>query len=165
MRSKIEAILILKITLPIQPSFLPTTRVLFNAASSESYKCLKLCLEDVVLVFHKLLYLVWYYVVVENNLETHRQVCAASVHLGWDGNWNNHHICAVTLTFFKQSSDNSSSRAVVTFEVAPHQDRICPPGMKVVTYNGFTAYYWVGSLWRLSKYRVKRWTWCHSTNT
>lgn len=82
MRSKIEAILILKITLPIQPSFLPTTRVLFNAASSESYKCLKLCLEDVVLVFHKLLYLVWYYVVVENNLESHRQVCAASVHLG-----------------------------------------------------------------------------------
>ncbi len=40
--------------------------------------------------------------------------------------------------FLKQSSDNLFSRAVVSFEVAPHQDRICPHGMKVVTYGGFT---------------------------
>lgn len=30
--------------------------------------------------------------------------------------------------FHKQSSDNSFSWAVVTFEVAPHQERICPQG-------------------------------------
>ena len=102
---------------------------------------------------------------VENNWEIHGQVCAASVHLGWDGNWNSRRIWAVTLTFLKQSSDKSFSRAVVTFEVAPHQERICPHGMKVVIYNGFTAYYWAGSQWHLSKYRRRRWTWCNSTRT
>lgn len=29
----------------------------------------------------------------------------------------------------------------------------------------FTAYYWAGSQWHLSKYRVRRWTWCNSTST
>lgn len=70
----------------------------------------------------------------EKQFEIHSQVCAASVHLGWDGNWNSRNIWAVTLMFLKQSSDNSFSWAVVTFEVAPHQERICPHRMKVVTW-------------------------------
>lgn len=102
---------------------------------------------------------------VQNNLEIYSQVCAASFHLSWDGNWNSQHIWAVILMFLKQSSDNSFSWAVVTFEVAPHQETMCPHGMKVVIYSGFTAYYWARSQWRLSKHRVRRWTWCSSTST
>lgn len=60
----------------------------------------------------------------------------ASVHLGLDGNWKQaaHTACHsyVPLT----CTDNSFSWAVVTFEVAPHQAPMCPPGTKVVIYSG-----------------------------
>lgn len=61
-------------------------------------------------------------------------MCAASVHLGWDGNWSSHNIWAVSLMLLTQSSDNSFSWPVVTTEVAPHQKSICPHRMKVVTW-------------------------------
>ena len=88
-----------------------------------------------------------------------------SVHLDWDAKWNRRHTWAVTLVFQKRSGDKSFSRAVFTSDVASHQERICPYGMKVVIYNGLTAYYWAGSQRHLSKYRLRRWTWCNSTST
>lgn len=69
------------------------------------------------------------------------------------------------LCYVQQSSDNSFSQAVVTFEVDHHQERMCPHGMKVVMYNDFTPYYWAGSQWQLSKHRVRRRTWCNSVRT
>lgn len=154
---KCRSNIILKIILPIHPAFTNHWGS-FNAACSELQN-LEVCLKDVMPVFHSYYY-IWCYVVVENNLDIHSQVCAASFRLSWEGSWSSQHIWAVILVFLKQSSDNSFSWAVVTFEVAPHQKTMCPHGMKVVIYSSFTAYYWVGSQWRLSKQRVRRWTWC-----
>lgn len=74
-------------------------------------------------------------------------------------------IYMLSLMFFKQSSDNSFSQAAVTFEVAAHQECMCLHGGKIVICTDFPAYYWVESQWHLSKYRVRRWTWCNSTST
>lgn len=160
MRANIEAVLILKI------AAFTNHQISFNAASNEFYKCLEVCLQYVTPEFQKLLlYLMFCSVVVENNLEIHSHACATGFHLGWDGNWNRCHIRAATLMFLKQSGDNSFSLALVTFGVEHHQERMCPYGTKVVMYNGFTPYCWAGSQWQLSKYRVRRWTWCNSACT
>lgn len=61
----------------------PTIRAVLMQLALNSTKVWSSALEDVILMFHKLLlYLVFFCVAVENNLEIHSQVCAASVHLG-----------------------------------------------------------------------------------
>lgn len=60
------------------------------------------------------------------------------------------------------SNNPVTTRAVVTFEVDHHKERMCPHGINVVMHDGFTPYYWAGSQWQLSKLGVMRWTWCNS---
>lgn len=102
---------------------------------------------------------------VDNEIEIQRQVCAVSADVDWDSSWNRRHPWPVTRMFLKQPSDNSFSRAFATFDVASHQDCMCPHRMKVVIFQWLCCLLLDGSQWHLSKIGVRRWTWYNSTST
>lgn len=94
-------------------------------------------------MLHKLLlYLVFGSVAVGNKVEIQSAKCVLQVFIWAEMATETGVTYALSLLrSSKKSSDTSFSRAVVTFEVVPHQECMCPHGMKVVIYSGFTAYY------------------------
>lgn len=135
MRWNIEAVLILQITIPIQPSFYQPV----HSACSEFHKYLEVCLEDVTPVFHKLLLYLAFCCMVVGNENTAK--CVLQV-LVWQLQQLSHLCCH---SYVRQTIQwHSFFQAGVTFAVAPHQERRRPRGVKVVICSAFTAYYWTG---------------------
>lgn len=84
----------------------------------------------------------------------------ASVHLGWDGNWNRRRIEAVTLNIPQTIKWQAALLG------SCHLWSGCSSRAYVSSWNEGCHLQWLYCLllsrsqWHLSKYRVRRWTWC-----